>query len=167
MAEKSFVFCVPGDDHRVAGGCAADDKAAPRPHREHCLHCRPVFPSWDCHLQCQQGFYLVLFEKEGVFKKQAIFYFIFLCQHGIRGYSRSLAIEVLDKGVSVTCLCPDAVQTPMLTKQYSFKEAAVTFSSPQMVRKPFFLSLSDLCLMTLPHFLLCCWFDCLLAVNCG
>jgi len=75
---KSLVFCVPGDDHRVAGGCAADDKAAPRPHCEHRLHCRPVFPSWDCHLQCQQGFYLVLFKKEGVFKNKQ-FFILFFC----------------------------------------------------------------------------------------
>ena len=67
-------------------------------------------------------------------RRHSIFSSSFFClQHGIRGFTRTMALELADKGVAVTCFCPDAVQTPMLQKQYAFSEAAVTFSAPQMV----------------------------------
>lgn len=40
----------------------------------------------------------------------------------------SLAQELKSSGVAVTVICPDAIQTPMLTLQEDYEEAALTFS---------------------------------------
>lgn len=48
-------------------------------------------------------------------------------KHAVRGFSLSVAHELSDHGVAVTVLCPDAVETPMLTLQENHPEAAMTF----------------------------------------
>ncbi|HEU4405128.1 MAG TPA: SDR family oxidoreductase [Polyangiaceae bacterium] len=49
-------------------------------------------------------------------------------KHALRGFSLSVAVELRPKGVFVTCVCPDAVATPMLDLQLDYPEAALTFS---------------------------------------
>jgi 3-oxoacyl-[acyl-carrier protein] reductase len=46
----------------------------------------------------------------------------------VRSYTLGLAMELRDKGVSVTVMCPDAIDTPMLEKQEQCEEGAMTFS---------------------------------------
>jgi 3-oxoacyl-[acyl-carrier protein] reductase len=46
----------------------------------------------------------------------------------VRGFTLAAAIELLEHGVAVTLVMPDAVETPMLDKQVAYKEAAMTFS---------------------------------------
>ncbi|MDX1958661.1 MAG: SDR family oxidoreductase [Leptospiraceae bacterium] len=46
----------------------------------------------------------------------------------VRGFTLALAMEMKPKNVSVTVICPDAVNTPMLDLQTNYKEAALTFS---------------------------------------
>jgi 3-oxoacyl-[acyl-carrier protein] reductase len=50
-------------------------------------------------------------------------------KHAVRGFSLAVAHELLRHGVAVTVLCPDAVETPMLTLQESYPEAAMTFGA--------------------------------------
>lgn len=50
-------------------------------------------------------------------------------KHAARGFSLSLAHELRPLGVAVSVLCPDAVETPMLTLQESFREAEMTFGA--------------------------------------
>ncbi len=51
---------------------------------------------------------------------------------GIRGYSLILAQELIDKGISVTVVCPDLIKTPMYDLQLDFeKESALVFSGPK------------------------------------
>jgi len=52
---------------------------------------------------------------------------------GVRGYALSAAQELGDKGVDVTVVMPDAVDTPMLEKEADFDEAAITFSASEML----------------------------------
>ncbi|HEU4536229.1 MAG TPA: SDR family oxidoreductase [Polyangiaceae bacterium] len=52
-------------------------------------------------------------------------------KHAVRGFSLSAAIELRPRGVWVTCVCPDAVATPMLDMQLDFPEAAITFSGAE------------------------------------
>ena len=49
----------------------------------------------------------------------------------VRGYTLAAALELRRHGVHVTCVCPDAVQTPMLDLQKDYEEAAMTFSGPK------------------------------------
>lgn len=49
----------------------------------------------------------------------------------VRGYSLAAAMELADKGIAVTAVCPDAVQTPMLDIQQGKPQAALTFSGPR------------------------------------
>lgn len=49
----------------------------------------------------------------------------------VRGYSLVAAMELADKGIAVTAVCPDAVQTPMLDIQQGKPQAALTFSGPR------------------------------------
>lgn len=51
-------------------------------------------------------------------------------KHAVRGFSLAIAQELRPRGVYVTVVCPDAVKTPMLTKQLPFEAAAMTFSNP-------------------------------------
>jgi NADP-dependent 3-hydroxy acid dehydrogenase YdfG len=46
----------------------------------------------------------------------------------VRGYTLAVAHELRDKGIKVTVICPDAVQTPMLDLQVDYEQAALTFS---------------------------------------
>lgn len=46
----------------------------------------------------------------------------------VRGFSLAAAAELLGSGVTVTVVCPDAVQTPMLDQQRGHEQTAVTFS---------------------------------------
>jgi len=46
----------------------------------------------------------------------------------VRGFSLSVAVELQPHGISVTLVCPDAVETPMLDLQKDREEAALTFS---------------------------------------
>lgn len=46
----------------------------------------------------------------------------------VRGFSLSVAVELEPHGISVSLVCPDAVQTPMLDQQKGRDEAALTFS---------------------------------------
>ncbi len=55
-------------------------------------------------------------------------------KHALRGFSLSVAVELKPKGVWVTCICPDAVATPMLDLQLDYPEAAITFSGPAPLR---------------------------------
>jgi 3-oxoacyl-[acyl-carrier protein] reductase len=46
----------------------------------------------------------------------------------VRGFSLAAAVELRPRGVFVSIVCPDAVQTPMLDRQVSHPEAALSFS---------------------------------------
>lgn len=46
----------------------------------------------------------------------------------VRGFTLAAATELQSHGVHVTCVMPDAVQTPMLDLQTDYEEAAMTFS---------------------------------------
>ncbi|HEX3593590.1 MAG TPA: SDR family oxidoreductase [Polyangiaceae bacterium] len=50
-------------------------------------------------------------------------------KHAVRGFTLSVAHELARHGVAVSVFCPDAVETPMLTLQESYDEAAMTFAS--------------------------------------
>jgi len=47
----------------------------------------------------------------------------------IRGFTLAVAHELSPHGVSVTCVCPDAVETPMLDHEMDYDDAALAFSS--------------------------------------
>ena len=47
---------------------------------------------------------------------------------GVRGFTLSIATELAKHHVAVTVVCPDLVETPMLTLQLDYPEAALTFS---------------------------------------
>lgn len=49
----------------------------------------------------------------------------------VRGYSLAAALELAPKGIFVTAVCPDAVQTPMLDIQKNKEQTALTFSGPR------------------------------------
>ena len=49
-------------------------------------------------------------------------------KHGVRGFTLSIAHELKQKGVKVSCICPDLVNTNMLTAQLGYQAAALTFS---------------------------------------
>lgn len=51
----------------------------------------------------------------------------------VRGYSNAASLELRPHGVHVTCVCPDAVRTPMLDLQKDFKEAAISFGSTRFL----------------------------------
>ena len=50
-------------------------------------------------------------------------------KHAVRGFSLSVAHELSRHGIAVTVFCPDAVETPMLTLQEDYPEAAMTFGT--------------------------------------
>jgi 3-oxoacyl-[acyl-carrier protein] reductase len=57
----------------------------------------------------------------------------------VRGFSLSVAQELRGRGVAVTVVCPDAVQTPMLDLQLDYEESALVFSGARA------LSTADVC----------------------
>ena len=50
-------------------------------------------------------------------------------KHAVRGFSLAVAHELSRHGIAVTAFCPDAVETPMLTLQEDYPEAAMTFGA--------------------------------------
>lgn len=50
-------------------------------------------------------------------------------KHAVRGFSVALAIELKEKGVAVSVVCPGVVDTRMLDDQLDREEAAVTFTT--------------------------------------
>ncbi len=46
----------------------------------------------------------------------------------VRGYSLSAAMDLAPRGIKLSVICPDAVQTPMLDLQVDYEQAAMTFS---------------------------------------
>lgn len=51
----------------------------------------------------------------------------------VRGFTLALAQELKPKGVAVTAVCPDAIETPMLVLQEDYDEAAMTFSGKRFL----------------------------------
>ena len=51
----------------------------------------------------------------------------------VRGFSLAVAHELAPHGVSVTCVCPDAVETPMLDQEMSHDAAALAFSAKKLL----------------------------------
>jgi 3-oxoacyl-[acyl-carrier protein] reductase len=54
-------------------------------------------------------------------------------KYAVRGFSLAAAQELGPRGVAVTVVCPDAVQTPMLDLQVGYREAAITFSGSRFL----------------------------------
>ncbi|MCE9597210.1 MAG: SDR family oxidoreductase [Spirochaetia bacterium] len=54
-------------------------------------------------------------------------------KHAVRGFTLAASQELRAKGVYVTVICPDAVQTPMLDLQKDYAEAALTFSGGKVL----------------------------------
>ena len=54
-------------------------------------------------------------------------------KYAVRSFSLAAAMELRARGVAVTVVCPDAVDTPMLDKQEGYDEAAITFSAPRVL----------------------------------
>jgi 3-oxoacyl-[acyl-carrier protein] reductase len=54
-------------------------------------------------------------------------------KYAVRAFSLAAAQELRPRGVAVTVVCPDAVQTPMLDRQLGRDEAALTFSGPRLL----------------------------------
>jgi NADP-dependent 3-hydroxy acid dehydrogenase YdfG len=51
----------------------------------------------------------------------------------VRGFTLAIAQELVPRGVKVTVVCPDAVQTPMLDLQVGYEQAAMTFSGSRIL----------------------------------
>jgi len=49
-------------------------------------------------------------------------------KHAVRGFSLSAALDLGEHGVSVSVVCPDAVDTPMLDLQKDYEEAVLSFT---------------------------------------
>lgn len=49
----------------------------------------------------------------------------------VRGFGLSVASELARRGIAMTVVCPDAVETPMLELQRGREEAELTFSGPR------------------------------------
>ena len=49
-------------------------------------------------------------------------------KHAVRGFSLTMASELRNKGVNVTCICPGVVETGMLDAQIDRPEGAITFA---------------------------------------
>lgn len=52
----------------------------------------------------------------------------------VRAFSLAIRHELKPYGVKVTVVCPDAIQTPMLSLQKTYDEAAMTFSGNKVLR---------------------------------
>lgn len=55
---------------------------------------------------------------------------------GVRGFSLSVAHELREHNVFVSVVCPDLVDTGMLTTQLDYHEAAITFSGNRALTVP-------------------------------
>lgn len=70
----------------------------------------------------------------------------------VRGFSLAAAAEFRDSGVDVSVVCPDLVDTPMLTIQLEFpEESKLTFSGPKNILRPEDISKVILELMEKPR----------------
>jgi 3-oxoacyl-[acyl-carrier protein] reductase len=56
-------------------------------------------------------------------------------KHAVRGFSIATALELRPFGISVTVVCPDAVQTSMLDAQLDSDAARIAFSGPSPLTK--------------------------------
>jgi 3-oxoacyl-[acyl-carrier protein] reductase len=65
----------------------------------------------------------------------------------VRGFTLAAATELRPRGVAVTLVMPDAVETPMLDKQVGQVEAALTFSGSKA------LTVEDIARLVLDHVL--------------
>ncbi|MEO5726572.1 MAG: SDR family oxidoreductase, partial [Byssovorax sp.] len=65
----------------------------------------------------------------------------------VRGFTLAAATELRPRGVAVTLIMPDAVETPMLEKQVEREEAALTFSGSSP------LTVGDIARVILDHVL--------------
>jgi 3-oxoacyl-[acyl-carrier protein] reductase len=54
-------------------------------------------------------------------------------KYAVRAFSLAAAQELAPRGVAVSVVCPDAVQTPMLDLQVGYREAAITFSGSRVL----------------------------------
>jgi len=54
-------------------------------------------------------------------------------KYAVRAFSLAAAEDLLRHDIAVTVVCPDAVATPMLEKQLSYSEAALTFTGPRVL----------------------------------
>ncbi len=54
-------------------------------------------------------------------------------KYAVRAFSLAAAQELRPRGVAVSVVCPDAVQTPMLDLQVDYREAAITFSGARVL----------------------------------
>lgn len=54
-------------------------------------------------------------------------------KYAVRAFSLCASIELRPKGVAVSVICPDAVDTPMLDLQENYEEAAITFSNKSVL----------------------------------
>jgi 3-oxoacyl-[acyl-carrier protein] reductase len=54
-------------------------------------------------------------------------------KYAVRGFSLIAALELREKGIAVTTISPDAVQTPMLDLELQRDEAAITFTAPRIL----------------------------------
>jgi 3-oxoacyl-[acyl-carrier protein] reductase len=52
---------------------------------------------------------------------------------GVRGFSLAVAQELKPLKVNVSVVCPDAINTPMLTLQMDYPEAAITFTQKKLI----------------------------------
>jgi len=52
---------------------------------------------------------------------------------GVRGFSLAMALELADKGIQVSVVAPDAVDTPMLEEQKDEEAAALVFSADKLL----------------------------------
>lgn len=55
-------------------------------------------------------------------------------KYAVRAFSLAIRHELKPHGVKVSVVCPDAIQTPMLSLQESYDEAAMTFSGNKVLR---------------------------------
>jgi 3-oxoacyl-[acyl-carrier protein] reductase len=54
-------------------------------------------------------------------------------KYAVRGFSLAITPELRAKGIQVSVICPDLVNTNMLTSQLEYKAAALTFSGNQVL----------------------------------
>ena len=55
-------------------------------------------------------------------------------KHGVLGFTKSLALEVGEQGITVNALCPAFVRTPMTERQIAFQMEATGLDADQVVR---------------------------------
>ena len=56
-------------------------------------------------------------------------------KHGVLGFTKSLALEVGEDGITVNALCPAFVRTPLTERQIAFQVQATGLDADQVVRE--------------------------------